>query len=1059
MRIENKILKTAVLLLLIGLHKVNAQTPVEGGVSTFLPKVIPPSPTAASLGKYGDIPVGEYTGTASINIPVHVVSIGKYSLPITLNYSSSGLKVEEKSSWVGLGWSLSAGGVITRSVHGKADEKPMGYWALGNKTDAQLFNVEEGQPLPGSSVSSPVWNGGYDLEPDIFYYNFAGKSGKFVMDAGAGHNAHCINYKNLKIEHNNSLSSFTITDDDGSIYLFDALESSTSDGNTFTSAWYLSKITTSAGEIVFTYSSVNEFSSGVQKSEVDYTNLSPAYQANKEASSSASSIEIEGKVLQQIDAFGQKVKFYTSKNRLDIPLSSVLDYITVEDYNGVITKKFTFGHSYFGDVNSMRSNKSDDVRLKLDNFNEISTVDGAVLKSHLFEYYSPEAVPAIDSKSQDYWGYYNGVQNSTLLVKVDPLDYAPADKIIPGGNRDSNPSRAMTGVLKSITYPTGGSSTFVYEGNDCGFADVGGENKIPHGVSAIAVKSSAVNIPIAKATFSLITNQKLYFNVNGKYTGPAPVENGPSVFINLINSDGSKTVKLSRYMVNNNTTEYINLDAGDYELISSVDGTGQTMSAQMNYITYGEPFKKIPIGGLRIKQIINLDPVTGLKSSENFSYVMKDDPDRSSGVVMSNLRFVDFDHGYIVRTSYSSNYLGTTQGSNVGYKMVTSYTTSVDVSALSFGKKESYYTTAPVNLFGQTYGLVNGYLTNTNVPSTTLVTDFDVYRGFLTKELIYNSQNVAVKETSHNYNFDESLSSSSPNYFDLPVKKGYNFTICTGGCPSGPANLSNLLKAKIICRWIYKTSTIEKSFDVNGLNPVENSTSYYYENPVHAQTTKIETRDSKGHLITTVNKYPQDDFTDLTSIAETARQSLISKHIINPILQQSIFRDGTLIEKTLNNYKNWSASIVEPETIYKQNGAYTLDARIQFYNYDYLGNLLEWSMSNGPKEIYLWGYNKQYPVAKITNTDYATVSSLINQALLDNPNDDNTLRTYLNTLRAALPNSFINTYTYKPLVGMTSQTDAKGMTTYYEYDAFQRLKAVKDQNGNILKQTDYHYKN
>jgi YD repeat-containing protein len=42
---------------------------------------------------------------------------------------------------------------------------------------------------------------------------------------------------------------------------------------------------------------------------------------------------------------------------------------------------------------------------------------------------------------------------------------------------------------------------------------------------------------------------------------------------------------------------------------------------------------------------------------------------------------------------------------------------------------------------------------------------------------------------------------------------------------------------------------------------------------------------------------------------------------------------------------------------------------------------------------------------------------------------------------------------------MTSSTDAKGMTTYYEYDAFQRLKTIKDQNGNILKQTDYHYKN
>ena len=53
----------------------------------------------------------------------------------------------------------------------------------------------------------------------------------------------------------------------------------------------------------------------------------------------------------------------------------------------------------------------------------------------------------------------------------------------------------------------------------------------------------------------------------------------------------------------------------------------------------------------------------------------------------------------------------------------------------------------------------------------------------------------------------------------------------------------------------------------------------------------------------------------------------------------------------------------------------------------------------------------------------------------------------------------ITTYTYKPLVGVTSMTDAKGMTTFYEYDAFQRLKAVKDQSGNILKYTDYHYKN
>ncbi|MES2732885.1 MAG: RHS repeat domain-containing protein, partial [Bacteroidota bacterium] len=52
----------------------------------------------------------------------------------------------------------------------------------------------------------------------------------------------------------------------------------------------------------------------------------------------------------------------------------------------------------------------------------------------------------------------------------------------------------------------------------------------------------------------------------------------------------------------------------------------------------------------------------------------------------------------------------------------------------------------------------------------------------------------------------------------------------------------------------------------------------------------------------------------------------------------------------------------------------------------------------------------------------------------------------------------MTTYTYDPLVGVTSSTDAANVTTYYEYDAFLRLKSIRDQDGNIVKNYVYHYK-
>jgi YD repeat-containing protein len=64
----------------------------------------------------------------------------------------------------------------------------------------------------------------------------------------------------------------------------------------------------------------------------------------------------------------------------------------------------------------------------------------------------------------------------------------------------------------------------------------------------------------------------------------------------------------------------------------------------------------------------------------------------------------------------------------------------------------------------------------------------------------------------------------------------------------------------------------------------------------------------------------------------------------------------------------------------------------------------------------------------------------------------------INNLRTQLPDAQITTYTYKPLVGMTSMTDPRGVKIFYEYDDFNRLKCIKDNNGNIIQKFDYHYK-
>ena len=80
--------------------------------------IVPASPNAASIQQYGDVPVTLFNGLPNISVPLMTVKDRELSLPVSLSYHASGINPDRHPGWVGLGWSLQAGGVITREIVG-----------------------------------------------------------------------------------------------------------------------------------------------------------------------------------------------------------------------------------------------------------------------------------------------------------------------------------------------------------------------------------------------------------------------------------------------------------------------------------------------------------------------------------------------------------------------------------------------------------------------------------------------------------------------------------------------------------------------------------------------------------------------------------------------------------------------------------------------------------------------------------------------------------------------------------------------------------------------------
>jgi YD repeat-containing protein len=465
------------------------------------------SAQAASFQKFGSYPVNKATGIPDVSIPIYTVKSGSLEFPITLAYHMGGIKVEEIASWVGLGWNLSAGGVISRTVRGIPDESNSGWL--------------DDEPYPVVKYNG-VTNGSYykdytdllskygfetavlyhtnlrddliDQGSDIYTYSIGGVSGKFVYDFDR--NMVQIPYSDNKIERDGN--NFTITDSKGVRYVFTADQNYTEYGKPNTNygsfwvpmTWLLSEIISADGldSIQFQYSSTADaVSDGTRRLSViygRYWNTQSPPQLTTNESQYGNDIVYSGyldgqeRLLTSIIFRGGRVDF-TTDSRSDMRTKRLYN-IVVKDNDGTQIKKVVFNHSYFQSGSGTTKYYK---RLKLANLAVYGKI-GSPLESYTFDYNSNTLPPyystgdASSFRRQDYWGYYNGNSNSSYMIPAAIL--AGTNITGKGFNRNSSESAMKACVLNKITYPTGGYTLFETEANSApgifttAVTDVGG---------------------------------------------------------------------------------------------------------------------------------------------------------------------------------------------------------------------------------------------------------------------------------------------------------------------------------------------------------------------------------------------------------------------------------------------------------------------------------------------------------------------------------------------------------------------------------------------------------
>lgn len=1049
-----------ILLFLFGvsLNIIYAQA-INNFKNEVAPRVFSNSPTANSLGNFGQVPVNLFTGQPQISIELYRIKESGFEMPISLNYNLASVKPDEHPGWTGLGWNLNVGGAITRIIRGGVDEV-----MVPNIGDAHVFSYYDNH----STLSETNWdsdskmvtyinslsnlmNGIATPSPDEFVFNVDGLSGSFFLD----HNGNWVvkANQNIDIKVNESIAidykfyeeaytpndistyykdfiikrifyGFELTTDNGTKYVFGkspySIEFTSSpktpgaddyNSNFIAKTWYLTKvILPNQSEINFEYISdatlPNQpidgavYYKAVFKSHVstNYVKYDTTHEVHESSSTKRNLERMYNVYLNKITTTNSIINFNRS-------ISNDLDY----DLTHTDLKWIEFqSDGYTGDMNHYKNNYL--------HYKHWYKLDDIIVKS-------------IPNNQRIYKVAFNYLENPTSrLFLKDIKEYEDINEIDINGNVTNGIAKNHFFSYNETPLPSYNSrmvdhwgfyNNSVYTGN---FIEVDLRNnyansKNPNPVYMKAGVLTDIQYPTGGFTSIQYEPHSYSKTISKSSIGGISVINASSnnemaggLRVSSILSFGGATPVITRYYYQN---DYIHSDTSSSGVLSGIpeyfEGYGN--SGAIPYL---------------VKLIDNPAVFMNNTSGSHVTY---------SKVVEKQSNFNSTQFNGLTEYSYSNQ--------DNGFIDLNPNNT---LNHISTGDNAINFTSSPLVNRSQSYN------------------ELGPERGKLLNEKKYNSSFKLLEESKYFYNADPSrlsneircLDYTDSKYGDMVHTDYYSVYIVE-------LNLKFLTAYKIYTHQTYLERVENYKYDLtNNTNLVtQKILSYSDQNGFH-QLKQEKQYNSIDEPITTDYYYCKD----MEMLTQPFVNELFTKNMVGIPLKIESYKNNTKLFEKLTQYDFDSTNnLLLPKQILAKKGdesTISLERVISYDFYDNKGNIKQYTIEDALPVSILWGYNQSQPIAKIEGLSYSSLpATYVNAAILaSNTGSETDLLNALSALRTnvALSNAMVTTYTYKPLIGISTITDPKGDAQYYFYDSFNRLSYVKDLYGNILSENKYHYR-